>query len=264
MTSAAPPRLAWRLLHTPPLDGATNMAIDHALHAHAAATGEVVVRVYEWSRPTLSFGRNQVAAGAYDRSRIAARGIDVVRRPTGGRAVLHHRELTYAVAAPVAFGGALRAAYDRINVLLLNALRSLGVPATLAATSGSAPLPTAAPCFETPTVGELALGGRKLVGSAQWRDAGALLQHGSILIDDDQSDVAELLTVPRPAPPAPATLREALGRAPEARHLATALLASVRDLEDPDAAEVSLDDALARAAELLRARYVDPTWTWRR
>lgn len=264
MTSAAPPRLAWRLLHTPPLDGATNMAVDHALHAHAAASREVVVRVYEWSRPTLSFGRNQIADGAYDRARIAARGLDVVRRPTGGRAVLHHREITYAVAAPLALGEALRDAYERINALLLDALHALGVPATLAATTGSAPLPTAAPCFETPTSGELSLGGRKLVGSAQWREAGALLQHGSILVDDDQGVVAELLVEPSEPPPPPATLREALGRAPRARELAETLLGIVRDREDADAVEVALDGALSARATALRARYADPAWTWRR
>ena len=264
MTSAAPPRLAWRLLHSPPLDGASNMAIDHALHAHTAAAREAVVRVYEWSRPTLSFGRNQIAGGAYDRTRMAARGIDVVRRPTGGRAVLHHREITYAVAAPLSLGAALRDAYNRINALLLDALHRVGVPATLATTPSAAPLPTAAPCFETPTRGELVLGGRKLVGSAQWREGGALLQHGSILIDDDQSFVAHLLTAPSAPPPPAATLREALGRVPAARELALALLAAVRDREDADAAECFLDDALAARAAVLRGHYADPAWTWRR
>ncbi len=264
MASAAPTRLAWRLLHTAPLDGATNMAIDHALHAHAAETGEVVVRVYEWSRPTLSLGRNQIASGAYDRKRIAERKIDLVRRPTGGRAVLHHRELTYAVAAPLAFGSGLSDAYGRINQLLIGALRALGVSAELADTGSAAPLPTEAPCFEVPTSGELVLDGRKLVGSAQWRDAGALLQHGSILVDDDQSLVAELLAVPAPAPPPSATLRSALGRAPAASELANALLEVVRGVEDDAVAEIALEGELLARTNALRAHYLDPAWTWRR
>ena len=264
MPSAAPPRLAWKLFRTAPLDGAMNMAIDHALHGHAAATGDVVVRVYQWSRPTLSFGRNQTAAGAYDRELIAARGIEVVRRPTGGRAVLHHRELTYSVVAPLALGAGLSDAYGRINELLLATLRALGVDASLAKLDVPTPLPTAAPCFEVPTTGELTLGGRKLVGSAQWREGGALLQHGSILVDDDQSGVAELLMARSPAPPAPATLREALGRAPTAEELAATLLECIRDREDDDAAELDLDGAIAARAAALRQHYSDPSWTWRR
>lgn len=262
MPSAAPTRLAWRLLHTAPSDGATNMALDHALRDRAGLTGEVVVRVYEWSRPTLSLGRNQLAARAYDRDRIAARGIDVVRRPTGGRAVLHHREITYAVAAPLALGSSLRDAYDRINALLLAALRAMGVAALCAGTAENAPLPTAAPCFEVPTSGELTLAGRKLVGSAQCREGGALLQHGSILVDDDQAIVAELLHEPGPPPPPPATLRATLGRAPAARELAEALFDGVRTLEDEAAEEIVLDEGLAGRAAALRLRYANPAWTW--
>src|SRR5687768_14706976 len=92
--------MRWRVLLTPPLPGADNMALDEALLERARDSGEAVARVYTWSRPTLSLGRNQTAAGRYDLALAAALGIDVVRRPTGGRAVLHHRELTYAVAAP--------------------------------------------------------------------------------------------------------------------------------------------------------------------
>ena len=83
------------------------MAMDEALMAHASRTGQWVLRVYSWSAPTLSFGRNQVALNAYDRSRLAERGIDVVRRPTGGRAILHDREVTYSVVGPALDAGDL-------------------------------------------------------------------------------------------------------------------------------------------------------------
>src|SRR6185312_6462234 len=97
----------WRLLRSPASAGADNMAMDEALMAHAARTGQWVLRVYAWSSPTLSFGRNQRALGAYDRARLAERGIDVVRRPTGGRAILHDREVTYSVVGPVRDAGDL-------------------------------------------------------------------------------------------------------------------------------------------------------------
>src|SRR5512132_3240243 len=91
----------WRLLFAAPRSGAENMARDMALLSRAARTGETVFSIYSWSHPTLSFGRNQPAAGLYDVEKIRDAEMDVVRRPTGGRAILHHREVTYSVTAPV-------------------------------------------------------------------------------------------------------------------------------------------------------------------
>src|SRR5438105_3962404 len=113
-----PRPLMWRLLQTVPATGAFNMALDEALMAYARETGTWVLRVYSWSSPTLSLGRNQRARGGYDPTRLAQQHIDVVRRPTGGRAILHDREITYSVAAPVADAGDLRESYARINRLL--------------------------------------------------------------------------------------------------------------------------------------------------
>lgn len=256
--------MRWRLLLTPARSGADNMALDDALLARARDTGEAVLRVYTWTRPTLSLGRNQTARGLYDADRARAAGIDIVRRPTGGRAVLHHREVTYSITAPADDAGSLRESYDRINRLLLEGLRALGVDARLAEPAGRAPAPGAAPCFEEPTAGELVLGGRKLVGSAQVRDDGALLQHGSILIDDDQALASSLLVHPLPPPPPPATLRAALGRAPSVEEVAGSLFRAVRALEDPGAGVLVPAPALEDAARRARARYEDDRWTWRR
>src|SRR5687767_12168212 len=88
---------ACRFLVSDPADGATNMATDDALRLRARRTGETVYRLYAWSRPTVSLGRNQSARGRYNLALARARGIDFVRRPTGGRAILHHREITYSV-----------------------------------------------------------------------------------------------------------------------------------------------------------------------
>jgi lipoate-protein ligase A len=259
--------MRWRLLVSPPLDGAANMALDEALLERARATGESVLRVYAWHPPTLSLGRNQPARDAYDRARLRASGLGVVRRPTGGRAILHEREVTYSVTAPASADprrGALGESYARINRLLCDGLRRLGVPAEVAPPGGRAPSPGIAPCFAVPVAGELVLGGRKLAGSAQWREDGALLQHGSILVDGDQSAVSGLLCRPLPPPPPPATLREALGRAPELAEVADALFAAVRTLEDPDAERLPPDEPLDARAATLRARYEDDRWTWRR
>ena len=108
------------------------MALDQALLHAAARTGAAWLRLYRWDPPCLSFGRNEPALARYDREAIERLGLDVVRRPTGGRAVWHEHEATYAVAAPVAAFGSLRVAYRLIHQRLAAALRSLGVPAIIA------------------------------------------------------------------------------------------------------------------------------------
>ena len=261
-SGGAPPR--WRTLVSPAASGADNMAIDDALLDRARDTGECVIRLYEWARPTLSLGRNQTARGHYDLDRARELGVDFVRRPTGGRAVLHHRELTYSVTAPAAILGSLRQSYARLNRLLLAALRRLGVAAVVSPRTSRAPAPGLAPCFDAPGEGELVLDGRKLVGSAQWRDERAFLQHGSILIDDDQELASRLLVSPAPPPPPSATLRTALGRAPSATDLATALADALVTIEDAEASALVVDDALSHRIAAARIRFLDDQWTWRR
>jgi lipoyl(octanoyl) transferase len=253
----------WRWLHDDTAafgiaDGATNMAVDAALLDHARRTGEATLRMYAWARPTLSFGRHERTRGLFDAAHLAARGVDAVRRPTGGRALLHHREVTYSVTAPVA-GATLGESYRAINAFLCDALARLGVHAAEAprATGRAGALrPEGAACFAEPSTGELTVGGAKLVGSAQLREQGAFLQHGSILLEDDQSSIAALrldAAEGTALPPAPvATLRSATGRAVAPREVQDALLASLGDA-----------CARARVAEH-RARFADPAWIWRR
>jgi lipoate-protein ligase A len=241
------------------------MARDAALLARAAATGESVFSIYSWERPTLSFGRNQRAVGQYRENRIRERSVDVVRRPTGGRAILHHREITYSVTAPIRDGESLRAAYERINLLLLDGLARLGVTASISRAE-NAMKPGPVPCFEHPSNGEIIAGGRKLVGSAQWRTESAFLQHGSILVDDDQTSLASLASSEAEACgsiPEPATLRALLDRAPDSGELADAMFEAVRQSED--AAVVPMKESEVRADALsLLPDYLDDKWTWRR
>ena len=232
--------------------------------ARSRQSGEWTLRVYSWSAPTLSLGRNQTAVGRYDLHRIHERGLGVVRRPTGGRAILHHREITYGVTGPVNDGGDLHASYVRINGLLLHALRSLGVDAAAFAPTRRAPIPDLAPCFDQPSAGELTVDGRKLAGSAQWRSEGALLQHGSILVADDQSSLADLAAAPQAPIPIPATLADALGHVPGVNELADALIDAVRLREDGGARELEPEPEVRAHAAALVVRYRDDAWTWRR
>jgi lipoate-protein ligase A len=253
----------WRFLLTDPASGPENMALDEALMARARSTGEWVLRVYAWLAPTLSLGRHQSACAAYDRQTLAAAGVAVVRRPTGGRAILHDREVTYSVTAPATDTGELRESYQRINRLLVEGLRSLGVAADIAEIP-RALKPDLTPCFGLPSPGEITAGGRKLAGSAQWREYGALLQHGSILVDGDQALVSTLLRHPLAPPRWPATLRSLIGREPSVADVAASLFDAVRRREDPNATELTIDAALLDLAARLRARYEDEAWTWRR
>jgi lipoate-protein ligase A len=255
----------WRLLIAPPRTGAENMARDIALHARAARTGETVFSIYSWSAPTLSLGRNQPARGSYDLDKLRASRVDVVRRPTGGRAILHDREVTYSVTAPVDEDASLRETYERINRILRSGLSRLGVSVETAERTQRAHVPSIRPCFEMPSEGELVAEGGKLVGSAQWRDGGALLQHGSILVDDDQSSLpifgsgVESFGAIR----APATLHSLLGRSPNVHEVATAMFDAVRALEDSDA--TTLMEAEIRGEAMERVpQFLDEDWTWRR
>jgi lipoate-protein ligase A len=175
------------------------MSIDVALLDRAEQQGESWLRLYRWEPHCLSFGRHEPTANRYDADLILALGLDTVRRPTGGRAVWHERELTYAVAAPCSRFGSLRAAYQEIHTLLARALTALGIRATLAPRTQT-PALTGGACFSQPVGGEVLVDGRKVIGSAQRRRGTALLQHGSILLRDDQHRVGALLDhVSRPA-----------------------------------------------------------------
>jgi len=254
--------MRWHFLVTPPDDGATNMALDEALMRRAASTREAVFRIYGWASPTLSLGRNQRARGAYDLA--AARDLDIgfVRRPTGGRALLHHHEVTYSATLPVADAGAAARAYDFLNDVLLGGLAALGVRATRATGTHALP-PGLRPCFDVPAEREIVVGPRKLVGSAQWRKDGALLQHGSILVRDDQPLIGRLLSGAAPAGGA-ATLADALGREPALEEVAAALRDALANATASQPAEFRIAGDVRSDTETLRAVYASDAWTWRR
>jgi lipoate-protein ligase A len=195
----------WRLLTGFGTSGPLNMAIDEALLDSVIAGGVPVVRFYTWQPATLSLGTNQ-ALGEIDKAECEARGIGLVRRLTGGRAVLHQHELTYSVIArendPRVSGGVVES-YRKISAALVDGLQALGASVSLAAPdkallramavrravaleeAGGTVEDSNAVCFDAASAYELTAGGKKLVGSAQARRGGALLQHGSILLDID-------------------------------------------------------------------------------
>ena len=268
-------RLSWRILVDGPLSGAANMARDHAL-AELVGHAEAVLRLYRWRPATLSLGRNE-RFGEIHRRLLASRpDVGVVRRPTGGRAVLHDRELTYAVAAPVSAFGGLRAAYPAISRALVEGLGRLGVAAELAGPRSPRIIsrehrerrsaPRAGVCFADSAEGEVVAAGRKLVGSAQRRIGGTLLQHGSLLLDDDQG---ALLASAGEGPGAkagagPATLAELLGAVPPWSVLTTALADGFAAVLGGNWRRVAMTPAEVALSDRLMARYASREWTRRR
>jgi lipoate-protein ligase A len=235
------------------------MAIDRALLERAVA-GDSWLRLYCWSPSCLSFGRHEPAARRYDREGIAALGLDVVRRPTGGRAVWHAGELTYAVAAPAAALGALREAYGEIHRVIRDALRTFGVPAELAP-ARTAIRPDAGACFAAPAGGEVIVGDHKLVGSAQLREGGALLQHGSILLADDQAMVARLTRGDAPADRS-APLARLLGRRVSWEEAAKAVTNAAVGRWGVPAERVDACASVVHQARWHTARFRSSAWTW--
>lgn len=240
------------------------MAVDMALLDLASDEGRAVLRLYRWDPYCLSFGRHEPALRRYDRGRIDDLGLDCVRRPTGGRAVWHARELTYAVAAPLRLFGGLRETYHAIHAALARAIERLGARPVLASAEARPSLPShPGSCFAAPVGGEVLLEGRKAVGSAQLRRDEAVLQHGSLLLEDDQSLVAELGSRPG-APRAEITLSEALGRPVGWDAAAQAIRAEWDDsFACRDAGNGLLDRIRTRAA-LHAPHFRDAGWTWSR
>lgn len=259
----------WRLLGSDgPNPGAVNMAIDEALVEAVQRGAPAAIRFYTWTPACLSLGRNQAARGIYDPVRIAAAGVDVVRRPTGGLAVLHDRELTYSVVAPLASLGGPRAAYAAINRALVLGLRDLGIQAEQAV-GGAARGPVteaAEPCFQSPATGEITARGRKLVGSAQRCERGVLLQHGSILLSGSQARVRDLLFEQdhTSVSDGSVTLEELIGRVPALPDLEAALRGGFERMFGTRLAPGTLDRDEDDRVHELTGRYRSDEWTWRR
>ncbi len=188
----------WRLIDDYPASGAYNMAVDMAI-LESVARGDALptLRFYGWNPPCLSLGYGQRAADV-DFTRVAQMGWEVVRRPTGGRAILHIDELTYSLALPASdsiAAGSVVDSYRRISTALVAGLRKIGLQPE--ADSHTEPISSGGPvCFETPSHYEITVGGRKLIGSAQVRRGGGVLQHGSLPLFGDLARICDALAYP--------------------------------------------------------------------
>jgi len=180
----------WRWIENGPADGATQMAIDRAILENADSFGKVTVRVYRWKPYCISLGYHQSVENI-DLDRCQQDGIDVVRRPSGGRAVLHAEEITYSIIIPAGslpFSATVGEVYNFISRGLVRGIQKLGVLVQLQKRSldfrSHYKTSLSVSCFSAAARHEVVIEEKKLVGSAQFRLAGRILQHGSILMGD--------------------------------------------------------------------------------
>lgn len=195
----------WRLIRTPAASGAWNMAVDEVLLENVAAgTSPPVLRLYRWQPATVSLGYGQRGPGQVNLVACRRYGIDVVRRITGGRAVLHDREMTYAVVSPQkgdVFPGGILENYQVIAQPLLALFRKIGIEGCLVPGRqrfGSRPAESSV-CFAMPSSYEIVYDGHKLTGGAQKHQGTAFLQHGSVPLELDLGILWDVLHPDDPA-----------------------------------------------------------------
>jgi lipoyl(octanoyl) transferase len=257
----------WSLIIDPvPCAGSWNMAADEHLFESLDEAGETVVRFYRWARPTVSLGYSQSVERTVDLEFCRKNEIDVVRRMTGGKLVLHDKEITYSVVSTDAsiFSSTLASSYRLISAALVRGLQSMGLPAALAGPPPEAYRRGVMPCFSYPARDEIEINGRKVVGSAQKRVGSRFLQHGSIPLDADPDRERRIAAVSMadPANVRVISLSEALGRPVTfdwaVGRLVDALASSFEVCFRPRSLSSEEIDDIGR---IERQRYANPEWT---
>lgn len=280
----AVPTGPWRLVISATGDGAANMAVDEALLHSAIDGGQPTLRLYAWSPPAVSLGYFQeLDDTSINRAEIQRRGFGLVRRPTGGRAILHKHEITYSVAArqaDIAGGESLMGAYRTISRGVEAGLKLLGIGAALAERTGRgtdlerSTLPTV--CFGHPAKADMVAAGRKIVGSAQVRRRDALLQHGAIPISIDPVEHLQVMPGglggnqaeggdPGRLAQIACGVADIIGREPSFDELAEAIVEGFRKALGIALEPGELTTRESEMAQRLRAgKYLSPEWTLHR
>ncbi len=248
-----------------PHAGAFNMAVDEFLFRRIHKDLRTTVRFYRWERPTVSLGYSQSVEDMLDIESCRRQGIDIVRRITGGKLVLHWREITYSIVSSdtLAFSATLAESYRRISAGLILGLKKMGLEARLAGPPPSSYSRGNMPCFAYPARDEIEINGRKVVGSAQKRVGERFLQHGSLPLqgDDGLLDAVSRLREGS-AGLRMISLSEALGREVDSQmvvaHLVDGLAEYFKVRFEPFSLEPSNEETVRR---IQKHRYANDAWT---
>jgi lipoate-protein ligase A len=266
----------WRLLITPPAHGAWNMAVDESILEHIGRSESLpTLRLYAWTPACLSLGHAQPFSDV-DVNRLQQYGWEVVRRATGGRAILHTDELTYSVIAPSdepCVEGSVLESYNRLAQALLLAVQSLEIAVEIKEGKVNQTEKLNPVCFEVPSTYEITVNGKKLIGSAQARKKEGVLQHGSLPLTGDLTRICQALVFENEAARENAsqrlleratTVESALGveisweKAQQA--FVHAFEAQLGLSFEPGALS---EPESQRAEELVKEKYAHPSWTER-
>jgi len=266
----------WRLILSDPASGSWNMALDEALLEFCAAhISLTTLRFYSWDPACLSLGYAQPSRDA-DQIKLKQHGWELVRRPTGGRAILHTDELTYSLTASVdeaLVQGSILESYRRLSQALLAGLKILGIQA-FASPKNNGEDPSRQPvCFETPSDYEITVQGKKIIGSAQARRLNGVLQHGAIPITGDLTRINQVLHINKTSTREDAnqrlllhaaTLTDILGSEPSFEDVRKAFVEGFQKtfnlefiISEPTEKE------LARTKELMKNKYNNTEWNLR-
>jgi lipoate-protein ligase A len=253
----------FRLLVTEPLDGAANMALDEALLLGRLRHGSPpTLRFFCWAPPTISLGYGQRLDGRIDTGAAEAMGIGLVRRATGGSAILHEGpdlEITYSVAAAA---GDFDGAADLLGTYRWIGEGLLGAPVAMVPVQPSDPAAMPAFCFARTGSFELEVDGRKLVGSAQRRQGAAFLQHGAIMLGAEPGRLRQVFPGPGDPLSVMTTLEAVLGRRPSFDEAAAALAEGFRTAHGLELRPGGLSEEEAELAGTLeREKYASDPWT---
>jgi len=178
----------WKLIvDTIPLKGSLNMAVDEYLLQTLGEGFQTYLRFYQWERPTVSLGYSQNIKKVVNLDYCLEKGIDIVRRMTGGKLVLHDKEITYSVCSSdeKIFPPSLAGSYKLISQALILGLEKLGIDSYLSADAPSSYVKADLPCFSYLARNEIEINGKKIIGSAQKRLGSRFIQHGSIPVEDN-------------------------------------------------------------------------------
>ncbi len=269
----------WRLIQTLPASGPWNMAVDQALlESLGHSNTQSVLRLYAWNPPCLSIGYAQPIADV-NRNHLTNLGWELVRRPTGGRSILHTDELTYAVIGPHTeprlTGGVLES-YRRLSGALVAALTKVGLPVQALPHPKEQSLTTSEVdpiCFEQPSTYEITVHGKKLIGSAQARKKAGILQHGTLPLYGDLTRITQVLTFDGEEQRANAAQR-LLARAATVEHVlnqpitwniaADAFIAAFAETLNLSLIPTKLtSEEITRAEVLVKEKYALSQWTER-
>jgi lipoyl(octanoyl) transferase len=266
----------WRLLITPPARGAWNMALDESILEHIGRGDSLpTLRLYAWEPPCLSLGHAQPFADA-DRTRLKERGWDIVRRLTGGRAILHTDEITYSVIAPndePRVAGTVLESYNRLARALFLAVKELELPVEIKEGKVDNPSMPNPVCFEVPSTYEITVNGKKLIGSAQARKKEGVLQHGSLPLVGDLTRICQALVFENESARESASIRllerattveSALGRQVSWETAAQAFIHAFESQLGLSLMMGELSESESkRTDELVKEKYAHPSWTER-